>query len=120
MNDNIFWNEKFLVDYLTENISVKRLDSFALTAICLVLFIRLFVCLFVFFKTFFIVNYGFKMFVFVLQVQSKIYKRYQTQIRFKLENLFPGLSLVSMHLTSGLKSKVSIRTNGANYTWFHF
>ena len=48
MNDNIFWNEKFLVDYLTENISVKRLDRFALTIICLVLFIRLFVCLFFF------------------------------------------------------------------------
>ena len=60
------------------------------------------------------------MFVFDLQIQSKIYKTYQTQIRFKLENLFPGLSLVSMHLTSGLISKVSIRTNGANYTWFHF
>ena len=34
-------------------------------------------------------------------------------------NLFPGLPLVSMHLTSGLISKVSIRTNVANYTWFH-
>ena len=44
MNDNISWNEKFLVDYLTENISVKRLDRFALTIICLVLFIHSFVC----------------------------------------------------------------------------
>ena len=52
MNDNIFWNEKFLVDYLTENISVKILDRYALTVICLVLFIRLFVCLFVFFRIF--------------------------------------------------------------------
>ena len=49
MTDNIFRNEKFLVDYLTENISVKRLDRFALTVICLVLFIRLFVCFFEFF-----------------------------------------------------------------------
>ena len=53
MNDNIFWNEKFLVDYLTENISVKRLDRFALTIICLVLFIRLFVCFFVVFCIFY-------------------------------------------------------------------
>ena len=49
MTDNIFRNEKFLVDYLTENISVKRLDRFALTVICLVLFIRLFVCFLNFF-----------------------------------------------------------------------
>ena len=90
MNDNIFWNETFLVDYLTENISVKRLDRFALTIICLVLFIRLFVCFLLFFA-FFIVNYVFKMFVFVLQVQSKIYKTYQTQIRFKLENFSSSL-----------------------------
>ena len=46
MTDNIFRNEKFLVDYLTKNISVKRLDRLALTVICLVLFIRLFVCFF--------------------------------------------------------------------------
>ena len=52
MNDNILWNEKFLVDYLTENISAKRLDSFALTVICLVLFIRLFF-VFVFFYIFY-------------------------------------------------------------------
>ena len=60
------------------------------------------------------------MFAFVLQVQSRICKTYQTQIRFKLENLFPGLSLVPMQMTRGLISKVSFRTNGANYTWFHF
>ena len=59
------------------------------------------------------------MIVLVLQLQSKTNKTYQSQIRFKVENLFPGLPLVSMHLTSGLISKVSIRTNGANYTWFH-
>ena len=58
------------------------------------------------------------MFVLVLQLQSKINETYQTHIRFKLENLFPGLPLVSMHLTSGLISKVRIRTNGANDTWF--
>ena len=59
------------------------------------------------------------MFVLVLQLQSKINKTYQTQIRFKEENLFPGLSLVLMHWTSGLISKLTIRTNGANYTWFY-
>ena len=58
------------------------------------------------------------MFVHVLQLQSKMNKTYQTHIRFKWENLFPGLSSVSMHLKGGLISKVSIRTNGANYTWF--
>ena len=66
-----------------------------------------------------LLNFGFEMFVLVLQLQSNINKTYQTQIRFKEENLVPGLSLVPMHLTSGLISKVSIRTNGANYTWFH-
>jgi len=66
-----------------------------------------------------LLNFGFEMFVLVLQLQSKINKTYQTEIRFKEQNLFPGLSLVPMHLTSGLISKVSIRTNGANYTWFH-
>ena len=60
------------------------------------------------------------MFVLVLQLQSnKINKPYQTQIRFKEENLFPGLSLVPMHLTGGLISKLTIRTNGANYTCFY-
>ena len=39
------------------------------------------------------------MFVLVLQLQSKINKTYQTHIRFKSENLFSGLSFVSMHLT---------------------
>ena len=58
------------------------------------------------------------MFVLVLQLQSKINKTYQTHIRFKWGNLFPGLSLVSVHsLTGGLISKVSIRTDGANYSW---
>ena len=59
------------------------------------------------------------MFVLVLQLQSKIDKTYQTHIRFKGENLFSGLSFVLIHLTSGLISKVSIRTNVAHYTWFH-
>ena len=59
------------------------------------------------------------MFVLVLQLQIKINKTYQTHIRFKWENLFPGLSSLSIHLTGGLISKVSIGTNGANYTWFH-
>ena len=59
------------------------------------------------------------MFVLLLQLQRKINKTYQTHIRFKLENLLAGLSSASIHLTSGLISKVSIRTNGANYTWFH-
>ena len=49
-NDKIFWNEKFLVDYLTETISVNRLDRFVLTVICLVLFI--YFCLFFFFLHF--------------------------------------------------------------------
>ena len=46
MVDNIFWNEKFLVDSLTENISVIRLDRFALTFVCLFLSICLFVLIF--------------------------------------------------------------------------
>ena len=67
-----------------------------------------------------LLNFGFEMFVLVLQLQSnKINKPYQTQIRFKEENLFPGLSLVPMHLTGGLISKLTIRTNGANYTCFY-
>ena len=53
------------------------------------------------------------MFVPVLQLQSKINKVYQTRIRFKMENLFPILPLVSTHLTIGLISKVSTRTNQA-------
>ena len=78
MNDNIFWNEKFLVDYLTENISVKILDRYALTVICLVLFIRLFVCLFVFLH--------FLLFIMVLKCLCLSYKykvKYIKRIRLK-------------------------------------
>ena len=107
-----------------------KLLNFLVDSVYLFSFVCLFVCFFwgghfllflllLLLLLFF--NFGFKMFVLVLQLQSKINKTYQTHIRFKWENLFPGLSSwsVSIHLTGGLISKVSIRTNGANYTWFH-
>ena len=51
---NIFCNEYFFsVDQLIGTLSVKRLDGFALKAICLVLF----VCLFVVFLAFFSFNF---------------------------------------------------------------
>ena len=79
MNDNIFWNEKFLVDYLTENISVKRLDRFALTIICLVLFIRLFVCFFCCFLHFLLLI----MFLKCLYLSYKYKVKYIKRIRLK-------------------------------------
>ena len=82
---NIFCNEYFFsVDQLIDTLSVKRLDGFALKAIFLVLFVGWFVCCF-FFGIFFIqfLYFGFKMFVLVLQLQSKINETYQTHIRFK-------------------------------------
>ena len=71
----------FFGDQLIELLSVKRLDRFALTAFCSLVFfafgiIIIIIIMYIFF------NFGFEMFVFVLQIQSKINKTYQTQIRF--------------------------------------
>ena len=72
-NDKIFWNEKFLVDYLTETISVNRLDRFVLTVICLVLFI--YFCLFIyFFFAFLTVNFDFKCLYFSYKYKVKFIK----------------------------------------------
>ena len=116
----VHWKLKFL-NFLVDSV---YLFSFVCLFVCLFFFLGgAFFVVFVFVVVVVVVvvvfNFGFKMFVLVLQLQSKINKTYQTHIRFKWENLFPGLSLVSMHLTGGLISKVSIRTNGANYIWFH-
>ena len=74
----------FFGDQLIELLSVKRLDRFALTAFCslvffafgIIIIIIIIIIMYIFF------NFGFEMFVFVLQIQSKINKTYQTQIRF--------------------------------------
>ena len=86
----------------------------------LVLFVGLFVCLFVCFSALFycfllfFIFFGFKMFVLVLQIQSQINKTYQTHIRFNW-----GICFQVCLWSGALISKVSIRKNDANYTWFH-
>ena len=82
----------------------------------LVLFVGLFVCFSAMFYCFllFFIFFGFKMFVLVLQIQSQINKTYQTHIRFNW-----GICFQICLWSGALISKVSIRKNDANYTWFH-
>ena len=72
----------FFGDQLIELLSVKRLDRFALTAFCSLVFFAFGIIIIIIIIMYIFFNFGFEMFVFVLQIQSKINKTYQTQIRF--------------------------------------